>query len=240
MNRESSINKKCVWFFGRGASIAHGLAWEEPSDCASLDRSERTTRIGNALREEMEKISVGKGPYHQLLCWLAERPGWKHSFITTNWDFLLQREVDHYIKTHCPGICPGWLLNSHVFHLNGSVEDAAQGNRPKILFPEDSIEERRNSSEGNQAWNYLAPSKLIIVVGLSFSYPIDQVLLRWLHTKEDWLPYGEARWVILNSNQTSLEKVTDEFKKALPRAQIISLHKDFTGWVQEGGADYFS
>jgi len=69
--------------------------------------------ITSAIREEMSRPSVDSQPYQTLLSELARRtvPGWGHRFYTTNWDFLLQREIFALGLR----VLPPWLSESHVF-----------------------------------------------------------------------------------------------------------------------------
>jgi hypothetical protein len=60
------------------------------------------------------------------------RDRWRHLFLTTNWDFLLQREIDEFLPD-----CPHWLRDTQVFHVNGTVEDQTDGgnsNRGSFLL----------------------------------------------------------------------------------------------------------
>lgn len=59
---------KCIWFFGRGASVAYGLAIED------------------SIRAEMDKPYVNTAPYRELLSHLASytKENWRHVFFTTN------------------------------------------------------------------------------------------------------------------------------------------------------------
>ena len=84
-----------VWLFGRGASIACGLDWTEPKEWQVLNRDIRIKQIQETLELEMQKIPQGKGPYYDLLSILSGQTeaNWKHLFITTNWDYLLECEI---------------------------------------------------------------------------------------------------------------------------------------------------
>ena len=87
--------KTVVWFLGRGASIACGLDWTEPKEWQTLNRDIRIKQIQETLDLEMQKIPQGRGPDYDLLSILSRytEANWKHLFITTNWDYLLEREI---------------------------------------------------------------------------------------------------------------------------------------------------
>src|SRR6266567_5036740 len=116
-----------IWLFGRGASMACGLVWAVPLACVSLPRQDLVARIREALHAEMSNATVDTGPYRRLLDMLSRRTatGWRHRFLTTNWDTLLEREVD----AACPIECPPWLESSFVFHLNGTVQNVLDSSR---------------------------------------------------------------------------------------------------------------
>lgn len=230
---EQQINT-LVWLFGRGASIACGLDWIEPKEWQGLDRDIRIKQIQEALKLEMQKIPLCKSPYHDLLSILSRytEANWKHLFITTNWDYLFQREILNLKIT----ILPNWLISSHVFHLNGSIEEAHQGNknRSPFLLESDHPKTRKDTLEVNQALNYMIWEKLFIIVGMSFQCQMDKALLYYLHLIEDQLPFGEAKWMILDSEEGILNKTCSIFKKSFPSASIIPIDKKFQDWIENG------
>src|SRR5882672_10871652 len=89
------MNNCLVWIFGRGASAACGLKWTVPGRWKELDREAQIAEITDAIRREMDSEGVQATPYRGLLSQLEKRttPKWHHRFITTNWDYLLQREI---------------------------------------------------------------------------------------------------------------------------------------------------
>jgi transposase InsO family protein len=104
----------CVtWLMGRGLSIASGLSWTVPVTWGDLPRETKIEWIQTALRDEMDKDHVDTTTIRSLLDVLAMHtpPHWRHEFITTNWDYLLQREIlDLGLKVQ-----PAWLANSYVY-----------------------------------------------------------------------------------------------------------------------------
>ncbi len=228
-NQEQKTNM-LVWFFGRGASIANGLDWVEPENWQSLDRDIRIQKIKETLRFEMQKIPAKIGPYSELLSILEKDtlPHWRHLFITTNWDYLLQREI---LESKSK-ILPSWLVDSQVFHLNGSVEQGSQENRSPFLLETDPFQLRKNSLETNRAVNYMIWERLFVIVGVSFKCEMDKALLIYLRSIEDQLPFGEAHWVILDPEKISLDNTCACFKKFFPAANIIPVNIRFENWVR--------
>jgi len=113
------------------------------------------------------------GPYRDLIDLLSSRTSgeWCHHFNTTNWDYLLQREISLNTSQQKPR----WLLNSHVFHLNGSVEDWGDASkRSEILLESDSASQRTWSIEASKSFNTLIHQRLVIVVGMSFTCATDR------------------------------------------------------------------
>lgn len=110
-----------IWLLGRGASVACGLDWIVPQTWLVANRTDLEARVKSALRVEMDRPTINRRPYRLLLRDLARRTvrGWQHRFLTTNWDTLLQWEITAL------GFGQGseWMPETHIFHLNGAVED---------------------------------------------------------------------------------------------------------------------
>src|SRR3954463_13454154 len=91
----------CTWVFGRGASTANGLpwvvrhAWKDDLSAGRVTRDDHVRMITDTLREEMVRVPQGATPYRRLLNIMATRTvaGGHHRLLTTNWDYLLQRDV---------------------------------------------------------------------------------------------------------------------------------------------------
>jgi hypothetical protein len=180
----------------------------------------------------MQKIPQGRGPYYDLLSILSghTETNWKHLFITTNWDYLFQREISN-LKFK---ILPKWLINSHVFHLNGSIEKGTQENRSLFLLETDSYKVRKSTFEANQALSYLIWEKLFVIIGMSFTCETDRALISYLHSIEDQLPFGEAKWIILDSQKEILDNSYVQFRDNFPAANIIPINKGFQDWIANG------
>jgi hypothetical protein len=228
--------KVLVWLLGRGASIACGLGWTEPEAWRTLDRVTRQIRIREALLAEMSQPGVDTRPYKQLLAELAHRtvPGWEHLFLTTNWDRLLQREIDALGLTRAPP----WMPETHVFHLNGAVENLPESDgirrRVPILLETDTAADRISSVEFERAVQFIQWRKHFVVVGMSFACPTDQAFLCLLHRYHDSHPMGFSRWLVVNREAESAQKVAELIQSALPNAQVESRATLFEDWIKEG------
>src|SRR5688572_24443803 len=105
--------RRCfTWFFGRGLSIECGLTWRVPAEWRADDRPAQIAAVKAAIRREMDAPGINTTSIRTFLTALAQRThdSWHHRFITTNWDYLLQREV-----LRLPfSTLPPWLQKSHV------------------------------------------------------------------------------------------------------------------------------
>lgn len=141
----SDDKKLAIWLFGRGVSCNCGLTWTVPGEWKALPRIEQIAHIEVAIRAEMDRLDVDMTCIRTLLNDLASRTpdGHRHLFGTTNWDYLLQREIEVRSDAEWEGIQPAWLANSHVYHLNGTVEKLANNShRSAILLEEDDYRQR--------------------------------------------------------------------------------------------------
>jgi hypothetical protein len=218
------------WFFGRGLSIGCGLAWAVPIDWHALPREEQIARIKAALVSEMSAPYIDTSDICMFLDILANRtvPPWRHQFHTTNWDFLLQREVlalGHEVQ-------PPWCAETHVYHLNGTVEvlpDNSQ--RSQFVLESDPPDARVATTEGNIAYNKFIWSQTFVVVGMSFECEVDKYLLSALKHVEDDLPIGESFWIVINPKADALSATCARLRAALPRAKIAGLITTFRAWL---------
>ena len=223
----------CVnWFFGRGLSIGCGLAWSVPSEWSALPRSDTIARIKSKVLNEMLASHVCAADIAQFLSILASHtaPPWQHQFFTTNWDYLLQREI------FALGLInqPAWCAETHVYHLNGTVENLPNNlNRSEFILETDPPHARTASIEGSKAFNKFIWNRIFVVVGMSFECEADKYLLRSISGVQDDLPIGESSWYILNPNGLDLANTAQRISVALPRAKITMLHKTFRAWLDE-------
>jgi len=221
------------WLFGRGLSMVCGLPWTVPELYESFDRSEKISRIKSALKSEMEKPSVDTSPIMSFLKQLSSNNSENitHRFITTNWDNLLQREIS-LLKLE---ELPGWLSTSHVFHMNGTVEELDDNsNRSPFLLEEDTYDVRNFSPEADDLCNKILWEKLFIVVGMSFECETDRFLLSSLGRASDDMPIGESKWLVLNFDWDDMSTACVKIKQRLPEACVMGRRVDFEKWIDNG------
>jgi hypothetical protein len=171
-------------------------------------------------------------PYKQLLSELAHRTRqpWKHLFVTTNWDTLLEQEIEKLRLNELPY----WLNDSFVFHYNGSIEMSSNEFRTPFLLETDLPSQRSKTVEANIAFNRMMWQRHFIVVGLSFECPTDRFLLDELGSVRNDLPIGESYWIILNPNKEALDAVVNRIKAVLPAAEITAVDDKFDEWLKDG------
>ncbi|WP_189415548.1 hypothetical protein [Cellvibrio zantedeschiae] len=224
--------KTLVWIFGRGLSISCGLRWTVPASLNAKPRDIVIEEIKKQLTIEMDK-DVNTEKIQFFLSELKERttPCWKNLFATTNWDYLLQREV---LKLNLDAL-PNWLSNSHVFHLNGTIEPRRDQNfSSTFLLESDSFQERKITPESNRIFNGILWSRVFVIVGMSFECESDRFFLHSIKLEEDNLPIGESVWIVINPDRLSLEKSVTRIRSSLPRAAVIPLLTTFDNWTESG------
>jgi hypothetical protein len=177
----------------------------------------------------MDAPYIDTQPYKYLITKLTKsKSPWHHLFITTNWDYLLQREIEGMGLS----VAPNWLPETHVFHLNGTVEEIGDSSfRSPFLLETDPPSMRQQTIEANMAFNRLIWQKYFIVIGMSFSCKMDRSFLAAIHSVQDDLPIGESTWLILNRSQSDLDAIASYIYSALPRAHISILETDFSAWA---------
>jgi hypothetical protein len=220
-----------VWVFGAGLSIGCGLVWKEPTECKGLTRIERIEKIMQALRDEMDSPNVDPAPIREFLRSLKDHsaPGWRHLFVTTNWDCMLQRELSKMVH----GLAvPAWLhsgAGSHVYHLNGTAEAGTQ-HRSCFMLQDDSGPECIETTEANYAFGHMICERTFVVVGMSFECGADKFLLTQLNKVEDCMPIGESNWIIVNPDGKTLETVCGLIRQTLPAAHVELVKSKFADW----------
>ncbi len=233
----------CSWLFGRGASIANGLSWIVP-DAWKRDLLEgRVTReahipmVIDSVRSEMSNPAVHCGPYQHLLNTMAERTvdQGHHRLMTTNWDYLLQRELDAWIEANHPESVPRFLgIDGVVRHFNGSVEPGEFQNRSPFLLETDSASMRKTAYEANQAFSQLLWSTLIVIVGMSFECDTDKGLLAALRGHEDNVPIGTALFIVVDPCRETLEDTCRKLAACFPRAGGLRVNSGLAEWIDAG------
>lgn len=222
-----------IWLFGRGASIACGLPWAVPSTVDALPpRDARVAAIREGMRAAMHGPGVDTAPYVTLLALLETRtsPAWRHLFMTTNWDTLLDDEVE----AKCPAVVPPWLKSTFVFHLNGRALDTMPDpeRRSNVLLETDSESDRAKSQEYEQAKAHLKWTDAVIVVGMSFRCETDRALLDRFGREP--FPIECARWLVVDSDPCGLRRVSDRIQSRFPGADVRVVARDFASWVESG------
>lgn len=221
------------WFFGRGLSIGCGLTWTVPNVWRWLNRDEKIDRIARAIRSEMDTPKVDTSELKVFLRFLSDRttPPWRHQFYTTNWDYLVQREIESlHLQEQ-----PRWLAETQVYHLNGTVEVLAiSANRSNFVLETDQGNARISSLEARTAFDKMIWGRLFVVVGMSFECDVDKFLLKVLGGVEDDLPIGESSWIVVNPNQAALAKSAGHIQAVLPRASVICVETSFGKWLGGG------
>lgn len=218
------------WLFGRGASIECGLTWTVPKEWSSIPREEKIERIKEQLRIEMDRPEVAGEPYQHLLEQLENRtkPEWGHLFITTNWDFLLQREIQALNLE----IQPHWMRNSWVAHMNGSIEVISdESNRSTFLLEEDPSSLREWKPESEVTYGRMIWGRFFVVIGVSFECDTDRFLLKALGDVANNMIVGESHWLVLNPNREHLEKVVRAIRQHLPEVTITPIPLTLGKWL---------
>lgn len=228
-----TVTESVNWIFGRGLSIGCHLSWSVPPEWKDFSRDEKINRIKISIRDEMNSPTVDCSSIKRLLNILEmhTQPNWRNRLITTNWDYLIQREVEA-LKLK---VLPPWLSDSHVYHLNGTAEELENNeHRSPFLLEEDPSDQRCFTPEANIAYNYMIWDRTFIVVGMSFECDTDKFLLNALGRVENDLPIGESTWIVVNRNSSSVELSCSKIQGYLPRAKVIGVCSDFSGWLNSG------
>ena len=219
------------WFFGRGLSIGCGLQWSVPEDWAMLERPVLVNRIVHAVRNEMEQPHIDTTDIREFLSFLAQRTTvpWQHQFHTTNWDYLLQREISAL------ELCaqPQWCANTHVYHLNGTVESLDDNqHRSAIVLETDPASARTPTTETNTAFSKIIWNTTFVIVGMSFECEVDKFILHSLNRVQDDLPIGESHWILVNPNANALVATSRRLQEALPNGRIVTVASFFGEWLR--------
>ena len=225
-----SGSRDCIWLTGRGASLAAGLDWDEsPEIMAIRPRADRIKAICQSLgkaQKENPNVFALQDRFVQLLVERTQQP-WLHYFTTLNWDTLLQHGVDHAMRFGRPAC----ILESQVFHLNGAIDSPPDNWSSKIILREDEVKERQVLPEMSSALEYLIWANVVVIVGVSLSFEVDQALLNTLATIEDQVPLGEADILVVNR---SADMVAMEIQRRLPRARVQAVSSGFREWISGG------
>jgi hypothetical protein len=224
---------QCVnWIFGRGVSIGCNLTWKVPDLLNEMPRDKKIAEIKKAILKEMQSEKINTHSIKIFLKNLAEKTSdeWCHRLITTNWDCLIEKEI----KALNLDFLPKWLIDSYVYHLNGTVEVHENLNfGSPFLLEEDSYLQRANTVETDQLFNSMLWGNIFFVVGMSFECETDRFLLHSLNQVQDDVPIGESIWFVLNPDPEALEVSSSRIARALPRAKVYTRCISFGDWVNE-------
>ena len=226
-----------TWLLGRGISFDCGLIWNEPKEWGSLPRECRIAKVKDALAREMVSPQVDTSVLRKFLRILDARHnarGYRHHFVTSNWDTLLDREMDALCRDRYDNACPEWTRDG-ILHLNGAVDDdGISPFRSHFVFPEDWRGSRRPSVESNIAADKVIGSSAIIIAGLSFACDADNALLDFLREAADETPIGEAHCLVIDPCHSNLQRVCSILRCVLPEAEIDSRQSTFGDWIRVG------
>jgi hypothetical protein len=221
------------WFFGRGLSIGCGLDWSVPDKWKSLPREDQVAKIKQAIPEEMSRTHIDTRDIETFLDILATKTqqDWQHRFHTTNWDYLLQREISRRFPVET--VKPWWLASSHVYHHNGTAEvPSSDPFRSQLLLESDPRTARWPSPESDSAFDKLIYSRLFVVVGMSFECAVDRFLFKALNRVQDDCPVGESYWIVVNPNGSILNDTNSKILDALPAAVVCTQKSSFGSWIR--------
>ncbi|MFT6349395.1 MAG: hypothetical protein ACJAYB_002416 [Psychromonas sp.] len=230
------MQSKVVWLIGRGASIACGLHWNLSESEGKLNRESQISIIKEKLPQAMKKVN--SEPYSKLVRILEKRTTSKyfHRFVTTNWDCLLQNELSSLCESK-ESVPNAFGMNSHVYHLNGTVEDTPEDLRSKILLESDKPELRKMRFESNEAFNAILESNIFVVVGMSFECVIDRYTLAALGHHGTEMPVASSNWLLVNPSREQAEKVANEIRGYLPDTKFKFVNEGFDEWIRRGARE---
>ena len=167
------MKQSLVWIFGRGASVECGLDWVVPDEWkSSKEREEQIGLIKSELRVQMESPAISTKVYEDFLSVLSHTSSqWHNYLVTTNWDFLLQKAINNLNLS----FKPDYLANTHVFHLNGTIEELKNNTfRSPFLLETDLPQTRTKNIEANKAFNHMIWQQDFVLVGMSLQCEMDE------------------------------------------------------------------
>jgi hypothetical protein len=222
--------RNIVWLAGRGVSMSVGLDWDVPPQLyeafkrGELDRDALCKRICEELARVQDDARLDTWPLDELLRTLRTNTrDWKHSFVTTNWDTVL----DDVLRSHPQHEA----IDPVVWHLNGSIED------PSTLCTEvDSGEARERAFEANKGFQQLLKANVCVVVGLSLKSQPDKDLAAQLGKNQGSTPAGET-WLVVNHEADEVRHAIELLSQRLPQARLRAITTPFDAWVRNGMAE---
>lgn len=203
-----------VWLAGRGVSMSCGLCWDVPQALedacrrGEIDRAELTARICAELARAEADPAVDTRPLHLLASHLRFLEG-KQSFVTTNWDGLLDR-----------------ALRAHGFaaplHLNGSIAER------NLLTAWDDERARERVPQACEGLRRLMDADVCVVAGLSLANRLDEALVARLRGKRG------GRWLVVNHDAAEVRQACELLRAQLARCEVSAVAEPFDAWVEAG------
>lgn len=203
-----------VWLVGRGVSMSCGLCWDVPPELEAaykrgdIDRAALASRICDELERAERDPGVDLRPLRTLAARLEKANG-KHSFVTTNWDGLLDRALREQ------GLAA-------PLHLNGS---AAERN---VLTAWDDERARDAVPQAREGLRRLLDADVVVVAGLSLANRLDQGLVSRLRGKQG------GRWLVVNHDAAQVRQACETLRERLACCQVSAVKESFEDWVAAG------
>jgi hypothetical protein len=192
-----------------------GLCWDVPPELdaafrrGEISRAALTERICEALGRAERSPSVDCGPIDALLARLREGGGLRHTFVTTNWDGLLDRRLRRH------GFEP-------PLHVNGSIAER------NLLTEGDDERAREAVPQAREALRRLMDADLVVVAGLSLSSRLDKGLVSRLAGKRG------GRWLVVNHDAGEVRQACEAVRLRLPQCTVSAVEQPFDDWVEAG------
>ena len=209
------MSSHLVWLAGRGVSMSCGLCWDVPRSLedayrrGEIGRAALTARICDALARAESHPSVDTRPMEKLIEKLRACNGWRHSFVTTNWDGLLERAL------RAQGFAP-------PLHLNGSVAER------NVLTAWDDERAREAVPQAREGLRRLMAADVCVVAGLSLASRLDEGIVARLRGKSG------GRWIVVNHDPAQVRAACELLRAQLPRCRVSALEESFDDWVAAG------
>ena len=191
-----------------------GLCWDVPQPLedayrrGEIDRTELTARICGELARAEADPAVDTRPLHLLASHIRTLGG-KQSFVTTNWDGLLDR-----------------ALRAHGFaaplHLNGSIAER------NLLTPWDDECARERVPQARAGLRRLMDADVCVVAGLSLANRLDEGLVARLRGKRG------GRWLVVNHDAAEVRQACELLRAQLARCEVSAVAEPFDAWVEAG------
>jgi hypothetical protein len=208
------MSDRVVWLVGRGVSMSCGLCWDVPPALEAawrrgeIGRAALSERICAALERAEREPGVDLRPLRALAA-RVKRSRAMHSFVTTNWDGLLDRALgEHGLDA--------------PLHINGS---AAARN---ILTAWDDERARDAVPQAREALRRLMDADLVVVAGLSLANRLDKGLVSRLRGKQG------GRWLVVNHDAAEVRKACEVLRERLARCEVSAVNEPFDDWVEAG------